>query len=486
MKVMHYLKHSSKIFAGKLVKKEFKLIIKISMNLINKQIEPLNAEEEAYWKILEQELIAEGGSIEISQSKFAKLCQQNNLNCSTATARRKLLRFQKVGRIVMERTNQGNNPYKITWLKYSDYKQVNATKQIAPLTGTVPLDSPLYLEREADEICLQTLKAGASREGSRPFIRIRAPRQMGKSSLLRRIQYFLEKQQNQVVGFVDLGVDEYFYTDIFNDLDALLYQFTYAVIQTFSNSNEPNPINELNDLPPLKEHWQENLTPQLKCANYLHDYVFLPIKQSKTLLIDGIDEVLGKPIQDPFLKFLRSWNEKRMKVVSQAPIVWPSIVIAYSTEPYSILGIRGSVLQNVGTVVELKEFNQNQIVELSRKYNLPQSLHQQEVDFLMRLTGGHPAFVNRVLYKISQGMTFTQLEAKATQPDGPFWNELARASELLESHENLLYCFQKILRGDSCNDDLAKFQLMKAGLLKMEDDDVNVIELYQKYFDGHF
>jgi hypothetical protein len=161
-------------------------------------------------------------------------------------------------------------------------------------------------------------------------------------------------------------------------------------------------------------------------------------------------------------------------------------VIAYSTEPYSILGIRGSVLQNVGTVVELKEFNQNQIVELSRKYNLPQSLHQQEVDFLMRLTGGHPAFVNRVLYKISQGMTFTQLEAKATQPDGPFWNELARASELLESHENLLYCFQKILRGDSCNDDLAKFQLMKAGLLKMEDDDVNVIELYQKYFDGHF
>ncbi len=451
-----------------------------------KTIKPLTTEEEEYWKVLEPKLITGRGSLYISQSDFAKLCQENSLNCSTATARRRLLRLQEVGRISLERKGRGNNPYKITWLEYGGYKKVDEPKQITPLTGIVPLDSPLYLKREADEVCIQKLKAGASREGSRPFIRIRAPKQMGKSSLLRRIQYFLEKQPNHVVGFVDLGGDEYFYENVFNDLDLLLYQFTCALIQTFSDSLGRCNLNDLKDLPELKEHWHGNLTPQLNCANYLHDHIFLPIKQPKTLLIDGIDEVLGKPVQDPFLKFLRSWNEKRMKVVSQAPIVWPSIVIAYSTEPYSVLGIRGSVLQNVGTVVELKEFTQNQILELSVKYNLSPPLAESDVDFLRRLTGGHPALINQALYQISQGMNLLQLEYKATQPDGPFWDYLSRASELLENNDNLLHCFQKILKGESCHDDLAKYQLTKAGLLQIEEDGVKVIELYRKYFNGHF
>jgi hypothetical protein len=450
-----------------------------------KAIKPLTPEEEQYWKILEPKLIAEGGSLYLSQSEFAKLCQDYSLNCSTATARRKLLRIQEVGRISLERKGKGNNAYKITGLEYGNNQKFDESRQVALITGTVPLDSPLYLHREADEICLQKLKAGASREGSRPFIRIRAPKQMGKSSLLRRIQYFLENQPNHIVGFVDLAGDEYFYPDVFNDLNLLLYHFTYALIQTFSDSLKRRNLNDLKELPELKDHWSENLTPQLNCANYLHDHIFLPIKQPKTLLIDGIDEVLGKPTQDPFLKFLRSWNEKRMKVVSQAPIIWPSIVIAYSTEPYSVLGIRGSVLQNVGTVVELKEFTQNQILELAKKYHLSPPLTDSEVNFLRRLTGGHPALINQALYQLSQGMTLTQLEYKATQPDGPFWDYLSRASELLETNDTLLHCFQKILKGESCNDDLAKYQLTKAGLIQIEEDGVKLIELYRKYFNGH-
>jgi hypothetical protein len=102
------------------------------------------------------------------------------------------------------------------------------------------------------------------------------------------------------------------------------------------------------------------------------------------------------------------------------------------------------------------------------------------------LTGGHPALINQALYQISQGMNLLQLEYKATQPDGPFWDYLSRASELLENNDNLLHCFQKILKGESCHDDLAKYQLTKAGLLQIEEDGVKVIELYRKYFNGHF
>lgn len=353
---------------------------------------------------------------------------------------------------------------------------INHTKHMMqPLTGRVPLDSPLYLERSADEKCRQYLQAAERREESLPFIRIRASKGMGKSSLLVRLSHFLERQQKQAVGFIDLGSID---LSEFADLNQLLYQFTFVIAQKFSNKlNNYTP-------PDLKDYWREDIAPGLNCTNYLKEHIFSKIEQPKTLFIDGIDAVLGQEkTQNPFLNLLRTWNESEMKLVSEAPIVWPSIVIAYSTEPYPEYGIKGSIMQNVGIEIDLKEFSPDETLELAKRYGLNWSLN--EVNSLRQLIGGHPALINRAFFEISQGhITLAELEMKATSPTGPFRDDLLKKLDLLEPNENLKKCFKKILNGERCTDEFANFQLEKAGLIKVGQDEVRVAcELYKKYFD---
>lgn len=352
-----------------------------------------------------------------------------------------------------------------------------ATKRFAPLTGVVPLSSPLYLERNADRLCKEALTVG--RNGGLPLIRIKGSSGMGKSSLLIRLRQFLEKDYKQIVGFVDLGSVD-FEPESFANLNQLLRRFTYSVAKEFKD--------KLNDYTPpnLQDYWREDIAPGTLCTDYLKDHIFAKIDASKTLLIDGVDAVLGqKKTQNPFLNLLRTWNEQEMKDVGQEKIVWPRIAIAYSTEPYPEYGIKGSILQNVGIEVELEEFSADEVKYLAAKYGLNWSL--DEVKFLMNLIGGHPTLVNQALYQISQeGMSLSQLKEESASRNGPFRDHLLSKLELLEENEPLLQCLQKILKGEECRDEFALFQLEKAGLICNKNDKVRVkFELYQKYFEAH-
>ncbi|MFB8788260.1 MAG: AAA-like domain-containing protein [Potamolinea sp.] len=353
------------------------------------------------------------------------------------------------------------------------------TELISLPAGIVPLDSPFYVEREADKICRQVLQFRRNSRESLPFIRIKGSSGMGKSSLLVRLQKLLETELNQVVGFVDLASAD-FDKDAFSNLNKLLYQFTYAIAQTFSES-----VPNLNPSP-LKNNWIEDVASGVNCTTYLHDHIFSKIRQPKTLLIDGIDAVLGQEqTQTPFLQLLRSWNERKMKQVSKAPIVWSSIVIAYSTEPYPDHGQKGSTMQNVGTAIDLQEFTQDQVLALAKSYGLDWDL--TEVSSLMQLIGGHPTLINQALYQVkSEKKTLLDLQSQASFLNNPFGDYLLKKLSLLKNNENLLTCFINLLKGDKCHDAFAKFELERSGLIKVENSGVSVrCELYQRYFQEH-
>ncbi|NEP45514.1 MAG: hypothetical protein F6K35_42390, partial [Okeania sp. SIO2H7] len=256
--------------------------------------------------------------------------------------------------------------------------------------------------------------------------------------------------------------------------------FTYSVVKEFED--------KLKDYTPpnLQDYWIEDIAPGTLCTDYLKDHIFSKIDASKTLLIDGVDAVLGQEkTQNPFLNLLRTWNEKEMKNVGQEKIVWPRIAIAYSTEPYPEFGIKGSILQNVGIEVELEEFSRDEVKILATKYGLNWSL--DEVDVLMNFIGGHPTLVNQALYKVSQeGMSLSKLKIESATLKGPFRHHLLHKLELIQKNENLLKCLQSILKGEECEDEFSKFQLEKAGLISNNSEKVQVkFELYQKYFEAH-
>lgn len=422
----------------------------------------LSEEDWNYWYSLEKGLIASGGQKLMSDASLAKLW-----NMSATHAKRKREVFRECGLIEID-PGKGRKPNLIVW-------KGGKSLAITPLAGIVPLHSPLYLERPEMAECKQHLKLGSYSQDVRTFVRLKAGKGMGKSSLLIRLQNFLETELKQVVGFVDLGSNS-FSPDVFDNLNALLYRFAEEVAEAFRRS-KLNP-------PGLKSLWKDYRVPGVNCTMYLQEHIFSKIRSPKTLIIDGIDRVIGREkIQLEFLSLLRTWNETKMKLVSQDKIVWPNIVIAYSTEPYLKYGVSVSPLQNVGEVVELKEFDRSDILELSRRYGLGE-FSSQEIASLMALIGGHPTLINRALYKISQeGMSLSELELKATQLNGPFADYLLEYLELLQNDEQLSHCFQQIVTGEICQNQFAKSQLLKAGLIKLENLEEKVVcELYRRYF----
>lgn len=361
------------------------------------------------------------------------------------------------------------------WLRQTNYN----LNQIPGLTGVIPIDSQLYIEREADRFCTEILKAN-KQEGTKQFLRIRSPQQTGRSSLLRRLQN-AAIQDEQIVAFVDLDDWMYFESEAFEDLGLLLQRFTEAIADAFCEL-----VEELNP-PDLTDYWQEQKASGLNCTQYLNKYVFSQIHQPKILLLDGLDRVLGTSTQTPFFEVLRSWYERKMKkVTDNQNVVWPTIAIAYSTEPYPEKDVKGSVLQNTGTLIELEDFTPEQVRDLAGRYGL-KSFSKNEIDRLTKLIGGHPALINQALYKIStEGMTMAEIESQATMMSGPFGDYLYHKFQPLQGNDSLLNCCNRAVAGENCND-LSKIQLLKAGLIDEVENGVKFkYKIYQQYYEEHF
>ncbi|MBE9146497.1 AAA-like domain-containing protein [Planktothrix mougeotii] len=344
-----------------------------------------------------------------------------------------------------------------------------------PEPGCLPVDSPYFQERETDKILKQAFQIY---QPSQPLllIRVKGCKGFGKSSALTHLRHFLEQEQQHLVGLVNL---ENFPPDTLDNLNDLVYQFTYAVTQEFKTGLKDHEPRD------LKSSWNDDIAPGLNCTSYLQDYVFSKIHQPKTLLIDGMDAVLeSQSTSFPFSQLLRSWYEEKMKKVTTSPVIWPHLVIAYSTEPYAKYDqIAGSPLQNVGRDLELPELTKAQVLRQAQMYGLKGKLEAQ-VEVLMEWVGGHPELVNRSLYELVKNSQLTpnQLFNNAIQLNGVFDDYLLTNLQRLQANPKLLDCFKKIITDQDCDDDIDRFQLVKIGLIQSSSTTSVPYRLYREYF----
>ncbi len=359
----------------------------------------------------------------------------------------------------------------------TDYIPLSAIPPVNyPEPGSLPVDSPYFQERETDKILKQAFQIY---QPSQPLllIRVKGCKGFGKSSTLTHLRHFLEQEKQHLVGLVKL---ENFPPDTLNNLNNLVYQFTYAVTQAFKIGLKDD------ELPDLKSRWNDDIAPGLNCTSYLQDYVFSKIHQPKTLLIDGMDAVLeSQSTSFPFSQLLRSWYEERMKKVTTAPVIWPHLVMAYSTEPYAKYEkIAGSPMQNVGRDLELPELTKAQVLRQAQMYGLKGKLDAHQVEVLMEWVGGHPELVNRSLYELVKNpqLNLEQLFSDAIQLNSVFNDYLLTNLTLLQANPKLLEGFKKIITDQDCDDDLDRFQLVKAGLIQSPLTPSVPYRLYREYF----
>ena len=207
--------------------------------------------------------------------------------------------------------------------------------------GAVPVDSSFYVERPPNEQrCYEAIKKPGC------LIRIKAPQQMGKSSLLARIIQQATSEENITIT-IDFGIaDEQF----FSNLDNFLYCFCNIVIDEIGRNN-PELLEKLSDK--LDKRWKscKRVGYNQACRNYFERDLFPEIKKSLVLSLETVDRLFQYPgIYKDFFALLRAVHEdtKRRDTWKQL-----RLILAYSTEAYVEVDLNQSPF-NVGLPVELQ------------------------------------------------------------------------------------------------------------------------------------
>ncbi|MBD2297981.1 AAA-like domain-containing protein [Nostoc sp. FACHB-190] len=328
-------------------------------------------------------------------------------------------------------------------------------------SGQVPLDSLFYIKRSPiEERCYEQIhKPGA-------LIRIKAPRQMGKTSLLARI---IDKSHSQgdcaVILDFQLAAQQ-----VFVNSDKFLRWFCGSVGLAL---NIPNQVDEYWDL-------AEIVGSSMACKAYFEEYLLPTINQPLTLGLDEVDKVFEYPeIYRDFFGLLRALHEE-----GKRREIWKKLrlVIVHSTEVYVPLDINQSPF-NVGLAVELPEFNNQQILDLVQKYQL--DWDETEVDKLMMLVGGHPFLVRLTLYNIANGnVTLTQILENHISSSSIYADHLRRQSLILTQQPELANAMKDLVINNSAKiPTVTKFKLHSIGLVKFQGDSVLPrCNLYSQYF----
>jgi transcriptional regulator with XRE-family HTH domain len=327
--------------------------------------------------------------------------------------------------------------------------------------GAVPLGSPFYLERKPFE-------AQIDREIRKPgaLVRIKAPREMGKTSLLLRTLAVAKGLGYQTVHLNIEQADD----AILSDLDRFLRWIC------------ANAANQLNLEPRLDEYWDEDLGSKISCTSYFRDYLLPGITTPLVFALDEVNQIFEQPqTAKDFLPLLRSWYEE-----AKIYPLWQKLrlVVVHSTEIYVPLQLNQSPF-NVGLPIQLDTFDLLGVMELARRYGLNWE-NEAPAEQLMNLVSGHPALINIALYHLSrEDLTLTQLLETAHTATGIYrhhlqshWAALAEQPELATALSTIMSATEPIVIAP-----ILAYKLSSLGLIQRSGDTVIPgCELYQRAF----
>lgn len=335
-----------------------------------------------------------------------------------------------------------------------------------PDEGLIRITSNFYIERPPIESeCYDTITQPGA------LIRIKAPRQMGKTSLMERILHHASKHggsRTAVLNFQLLS------SQWLTNLDTFWQWFCAAISA------------ELQVAEKVDYYWSavpSKLDSNSKCKNYFEQYLFKQISEPITIGLDEVDRVFEYPaVFQNFFGLLRALNQeaKRRDVWGQL-----RLVLVHSTEVYVPMPVYQSPF-NVGLAVSLPEFTPQQVQDLVKRHELEPEWGQTEIAQLMALVGGHPFLIRLALYRIARRyITLQDLTETAIESSGVFGEHLRHYEIILSQHPELADALQQVIASDTpvVLETSAKYKLNSLGLINLNGEKASIrCNLYRQYF----
>ncbi|NEP11431.1 MAG: serine/threonine protein kinase [Symploca sp. SIO1A3] len=327
--------------------------------------------------------------------------------------------------------------------------------------GQVPLDSIFYVEQPwiESECCRAILQPGA-------LLRIKAPRRMGKTSLMARVLHQATKLGYRTVPLSFQLAER----GVFQDLDKFLQWFCASVGLGLQLPNR------------VGDYWDDLFGNKISCKMYFESYLLAQTEQPLVLGLDDVDRLFQYPeLADEFFGLLRTWHEE-----AKNRDIWKRLrlVVLHSTEVYIPLSVNKSPF-NVGIPIEISPFTSEQVLDLARRHGL--DWLEEQAEQLMVLVGGNAYLVRVALYHIwRQEVTLEQLLHKSFTSAREIYGEHLRQQSLhLKQYPELVKAFEKVITTlKPVELDLVQaFKLQSMGLVHLQGNHATPsCQLYAQYF----
>ncbi|MDJ0660360.1 MAG: AAA-like domain-containing protein [Crocosphaera sp.] len=334
--------------------------------------------------------------------------------------------------------------------------------------GQVRLNSPCYVERlpiESD--CYKAiLQPGA-------LIRLKAPRRMGKSSLLARIMNHASQNDCATVSLSFHLAD----TGLFQDLNKFLQWFCANISLNLKISHK------------VTDSWDDIVGSKINCRHYFKHHILSTLEKDTPLVLglDDVDRLFQYPeLADDFFGLLRTWHEE-----GKNKDIWQKLrlIVVHSAEVYIPLNVNQSPF-NVGIPITLPVFTPQQVKDLAKVHKLEWSL--EEAEKLIDFVGGHPYLIRLALYNIYK-KRITLEKLLSINPRTSYniyrdhlqrqlWSLKKQNCDLFAALEKVVFATEPVEL-----DLVQSIKLQSLGLVNFQGHKVVIsCRLYQEYFQQHF
>jgi hypothetical protein len=360
-----------------------------------------------------------GGTVQKALSSIYTKCINEELNrnaSSKAPGKKRILRELLADEFV--KISELPDFQNVSLRPSNQWPSVPQVVEVESPEGVMQLDSRFYMS--CDQEFKKSIATIAKFKG---FVRIKSPRQMGKTSLLERILADSRQKGLRAIK-VDLRpVDE-------NSLQNLSYFLKWFCQQVAS---------ELELSIRVSEEWDDDEAANLNCGNFFENHL-LDIDSPPLLLgIDNLDVIFNHPhIADAFLGLLRTWLEDQSQIWNNLRMI---IVHAWH---YKTTNVNRSPL-NIGEEIKLPNLTLAQIKSLVVLHGL--NWNEKDITALADFVGYHPYLIRLSMYRaFRDNVSISNLLTNAQASESIYHKYLERHFDYINSDQALLDLMVQVVK----------------------------------------